>query len=478
MEDIKRIHEDTVMFHIMLRAPWAYMAVAFLAAAAGSIILTYASTPAYVNTFRAQGVPTSIGELKAMRPEIPASENGALALVAAVQPAEDMLEESLDKGLNSAMGKTLMPAPDKAIPTEMQQEILRMAAANEQCLEQLYAALARPVFRIPKANEMPSGMTETAYAAALRRAMRLLCLDMLRCQIEDNPEGMLRAILAGLALVNTLHDEPLLFPHLVRADLLDFVHGMFSQALNRAAFPDDTLIALLEGLHDPRLNTIQSAAGGYIGELVLGLTFLTRPWEMDHASLDAEMNTFTTTPIPAAPPRLNTAMVLGRFSGIGLYSRIAYVRIMKSLIDMGKLPPHEVIQPKGLLIDIEKAAFIRMPLAALLLPAYNRTFDSSVRALAQIVTARAAVAIERYRLAHDGRTPEALDALVPAYLEAVPADPFDGAPLRYQPLPDGYIVYSIGPNLQDDGGTDPERKNLYAYGDILIRVVHRGDSAV
>jgi hypothetical protein len=62
-----------------------------------------------------------------------------------------------------------------------------------------------------------------------------------------------------------------------------------------------------------------------------------------------------------------------------------------------------------------------------------------------------AVAAERYRRAN-GRWPEALAQLVPGYLARVPADPFDGKPLRLRRRDDGVTVYSVGPDGKDDGG--------------------------
>jgi hypothetical protein len=61
--------------------------------------------------------------------------------------------------------------------------------------------------------------------------------------------------------------------------------------------------------------------------------------------------------------------------------------------------------------------------------------------------------IERYRLAN-GKLPENLAELVPAYLDTVSKDPFDGQELRYKRLEKGYVVYSIGRDLSDDGGTE------------------------
>ncbi len=66
--------------------------------------------------------------------------------------------------------------------------------------------------------------------------------------------------------------------------------------------------------------------------------------------------------------------------------------------------------------------------------------------------ARVAIAIERYRRAENDRLPASLDALVPRFIGALPRDPYAGAPLRYLSGPDGYSVYSVGPDLDDDGG--------------------------
>jgi hypothetical protein len=73
--------------------------------------------------------------------------------------------------------------------------------------------------------------------------------------------------------------------------------------------------------------------------------------------------------------------------------------------------------------------------------------------------ARLGCALERYRLAQ-GRYPENLDALVPESIPALPHDVMTGEPLRYRPAPDGYVLYSVGRNLVDDGGRiDPKKSS-------------------
>ena len=78
-------------------------------------------------------------------------------------------------------------------------------------------------------------------------------------------------------------------------------------------------------------------------------------------------------------------------------------------------------------------------------------FNANARQLAALANAQAAVALERWRLAHPGRLPDALAELVPAYLAAVPLDPFDGQPVRYRKLPAGYVVYSVGTGWTGQG---------------------------
>jgi hypothetical protein len=67
--------------------------------------------------------------------------------------------------------------------------------------------------------------------------------------------------------------------------------------------------------------------------------------------------------------------------------------------------------------------------------------------------ARVAVALERYRLAH-GEYPKTLDALAPQFIEKLPHDIIGGQPLNYRRADDGqFVLYSVGWNETDDGGT-------------------------
>ncbi|HWY88492.1 MAG TPA: hypothetical protein VNX28_17400 [Gemmataceae bacterium] len=77
---------------------------------------------------------------------------------------------------------------------------------------------------------------------------------------------------------------------------------------------------------------------------------------------------------------------------------------------------------------------------------------------AKLRCAVAALAAERFRLAHN-RWPESLDVLVQAgFLDAILIDPFDGKPLRLKRRAEGLVIYSVGEDgIDNDGNVDSVR---------------------
>ncbi|HEV2292727.1 MAG TPA: hypothetical protein VGR35_02665 [Tepidisphaeraceae bacterium] len=90
-------------------------------------------------------------------------------------------------------------------------------------------------------------------------------------------------------------------------------------------------------------------------------------------------------------------------------------------------------------------------------PALGRALSTSMHGAANARLAAVALAIRLYQLDHNGQRPPTLDALVPAYLPAVPLDPFAGGgqPLGYVPDRIAPYVYSVGENGIDDSALTP-----------------------
>jgi hypothetical protein len=91
-------------------------------------------------------------------------------------------------------------------------------------------------------------------------------------------------------------------------------------------------------------------------------------------------------------------------------------------------------------------------LTSLLAPALSSCIRTGVRSQALHRAAAVAVAATRHRI-ENGSLPESLNDLVPAFLPFSPADPFaDNAPLRLTQNDSGLVIYSVGPDGDDDGG--------------------------
>jgi len=132
---------------------------------------------------------------------------------------------------------------------------------------------------------------------------------------------------------------------------------------------------------------------------------------------------------------------------------IIYLDLMDDYIKCAQLPPFERLNAAKAIEAKRKSTSQAHILLHVIVPTFSTITSIDTRNIAQLRTAWVALAIERYRLAA-GKLPEALAELVPAYLDAVPTDPFDGKELRYEKLGVGFVVYSIDKDLRDDGGSE------------------------
>lgn len=87
-----------------------------------------------------------------------------------------------------------------------------------------------------------------------------------------------------------------------------------------------------------------------------------------------------------------------------------------------------------------------------------------------------AVAMELHRL-ETGNWPASQEELVPKYLEKLPLDPFIGQKFLLKQEPDGWIVYSVGKDLVDQGGKI--RVSTFQTNsvptDVGVKLFHKAD---
>ncbi|MFC1739430.1 hypothetical protein ACFL1G_10335 [Planctomycetota bacterium] len=103
----------------------------------------------------------------------------------------------------------------------------------------------------------------------------------------------------------------------------------------------------------------------------------------------------------------------------------------------------------------------------LLTPAFSRVIEISCRCKADVLATLSIIAIERYNQ-DTGQYPSSFQQLVEAgYLKQLPIDPWSDKPLVYRTTDDGFILYGVGTNFEDDGGqiAIDDRGRIEKYAD-------------
>jgi hypothetical protein len=284
------------------------------------------------------------------------------------------------------------------------------------------------------------------HAQQLRHAARLLALEAHVRAHRGDAAGAAKSIDAMFKLSGSLQREPVLISQLVRLAIASMGRQQTLRLLPAARFSDDDLARLQADLRE--VKPADGIRQGMLGERVLGQEAFNNP---------------------------ATAAVMGvpRFVYIARNQDLAnYLEFMRRFVEASKQPLPEAKKAADQ-VETELKTIVGGPpvkkfnylLTSLVLPAVSKTVDASLRTAAANDAADALIAAERFRRRH-GRLPERLEELVPEFLPAVPLDAYDGKPLRFQRSGHELVVYSVGEDLQDNGGTGDDA----GKPDLVLRV--------
>jgi len=97
-------------------------------------------------------------------------------------------------------------------------------------------------------------------------------------------------------------------------------------------------------------------------------------------------------------------------------------------------------------------------LVGLLVPAVQAAVSAEIRNDARMGVTLTACALQAYHR-DNNRYPDSLAALGGVYIKKLPEDPFRGKSLIYRLQAKGFLLYSVGPNLKDEGGKGRDDDN-------------------
>jgi len=145
--------------------------------------------------------------------------------------------------------------------------------------------------------------------------------------------------------------------------------------------------------------------------------------------------------------------------------QLTYLKYMGGVIEATKLPYREA----GPKIEGLGQEMAMMPsylvVTRLLRPIFSKATQRRDHAVASIGLCRAVLALKAYKYERGGY-PETLDQLERTLDWKLPEDPFSGQDFVYQRRGEGFMVYSLWSDLDDDGG-QPIEEHRYQDGDIV-----------
>lgn len=319
-------------------------------------------------------------------------------------------------------------------------------------------------------------MSFTGLNESIRSGQLLSQEGILFLQQNRMPEAV-ENVLAILRLAEMNRKQSPLISQLVSASLLSMAHSLTWELLQSPLIDEKNLTELQRGWNQVRL--ADSIVSAWRMERCMALSFFEDPrW-----SMFTSFHSLTPRPHGAAlwlPKTWDEFTATITFAIWSTFYRYAdarqYLENYQSLIDAA--PPAPATGPWMPTITSSEAiqnrlngAGIERLFSRMVIPSLESIFTRLVATQAMITMTQTAIALQRHRLAR-GQYPDSLAALVPTRLPAIPRDPFDAEPLRYQAFSnDTYLLYSIGPNGKDEQGdstkTGGSRRQGWLFGNDL-----------
>jgi len=355
--------------------------------------------------------------------------------------------------------------PVSSQPQTPAQDVLLALSKYDSTIEELRKAsqLAYSRFPLNYECEDPAAIL-LPHLADLKQCAQVLELRAIAELQNSQSEKALADVKLSLRLADSIHTEPFLISHLDRIAILNLTLQPIYEGLAEHQWSDAELVIL--DLELSKLNFLTDyklALHGEMGTMNGVVVYLQRNPGM-YLSLLGDASNYGH--MSAAEFMVATAMHWHLVpSGWFYQNQLRCARAFEAYylpvadVDQHTLAPALILRADE---AIEKERRNLNPfniLECLALPKFGNATVKFAHAQSSTDSARIAIALERYRLAH-GEFPDFLNALTPHFMEKLPHDLINGLPLHYQRTDDGqFVLYSVGWNEADDGGVVAKAKS-------------------
>ncbi|MGO9246359.1 MAG: hypothetical protein ACLPT4_08025 [Verrucomicrobiia bacterium] len=398
---------------------------------------------------RDKSYPVTLAELNRWYPRVTPVENGAVlfdkAFASLPRPSD-----RADKPQTQPVLASSRPGSPPAPPVQSTADSFEQ---NDDVLTLLQQASNSPRCRFPIDLGTLSIMPY-AHLGNLIRSAHLLETDAANHTVCADSQPAVASVQSLFALSHSLAKEPLVRSHLARLECQQVAVNSLQNLLTGASLTDNQLDALgaaLEKAEDQR-----GLARAFIGQRCIGIY----GFDMMQKVMD-----LTALPVGRSYPLGQRFLInLGVFfsspgylynlCGLLRWDELNYLHFMDRCIQTAQTAfPERIAATQTLRQTLEQETQLHA-LSRAWLRGMNgpRIILKDAALAARLREARLAIAVERYRLAHN-QLPRTLGELEFSGIGTVPADPFNGRPLRYTRLSTGYAVHSVCQNTTspDDG---------------------------
>ena len=416
---------------------------------------------------RAANIPEAMS-LADERPQVSEEANAARYYEAAFHlltaPASGKLHALpvAGRGKLPPLGVTLSPTSLEAIGGYLE--------VNGDCAALLQKAAAFPNCRFRIAWD--GWRTLLGHCTGIRDGARLLVLHSLVAASDGNWEEAMRRCREAFGMGRALSGEPLLVSQLVRTCVchLSLRPGL-ERILASGSVPRDLLKGMAGDIaSEDRAFGLRPA---WKGETAAYIELIDQMRSAD-AGLD-ELRKLLDGALPwwAGP----TSFWLFDASGFLEFDAAGAIGMMGEVIQMQQLPTPERWQAaKEWQQRFRGLSGNHFAVSRSLLPAVQHAIRIELEYHAFLRAAALALAAEEYRQER-GDFPTKLSDLAPVGAEGLTADPFTGEPLRMARTKEGVVIYSVGADEKDDGGSverEPRTSSRKDVGFRLLNVDLRG----
>jgi len=382
---------------------------------------------------KASGAPMSLAE--AAPEPVPDEENGALLYMQAF--------EELDKfESQKALYDPVPVEPGSERPEVPTDELVRFFDESQSVYDLLRAAADRPRCRFPL-NYADGIGCFSEHSTELRQCARYLRTRAIVMTRMGQSDEAMETASTLFDLAGSVREEPMLTSWLVTIALRQMALETVREMASTGRLEAPQLRALAQ--RAPWPDARQALARAYVGDRATGIRLFqdAREGKLDPRELvsggSSSGNSLYTTPAGARALAVDELFYLEAMSRIIAMATLPYQQAREQMPDWEA----DVESPPG-------AALISMILA----PSAHY-ITQCARLEADVAVSLTGLRLIAYK-AQTGRYPAELAELERANGHALPPDPFTAAPLVYQPREDGFLLYSFGPDEEDDAGEDDD----------------------